>query len=149
MNNLDPASRQRLISLLAIKNPASVYRLSATSRSLKNNTAEKRRQLNALKSVVRRKAAYVRHFKSVTPGGQKRLSSPLFEARRGATVIAKSLPVVRKASHRARRVFAARKAYADYQHGRGTWNRFVRINAKIGLGNSPMTKEKARKMYPS
>lgn len=149
MNNLDPLTRQRVIAALARVQPTSVYQLGTVSRSMRNETANKQRQLTALKHLVRRKVARIRHFESpIQVGGQRtRLRSALFNAKRTAFGIARLNPMLKKVSRRARRVFAARKAYEDYQKNAGNWNRFVRINAKIGLGNGLMTKEKARRMY--
>jgi len=140
MENLDPLARRHVIAALAVSQPASVFRLAATSRGLKNNTQDKRSQLTALKRLLHRKAAFRRHSNELG-----RLENNLFNAKRTAYRIGQMSPARQRAYTQKRLRNAAAVAYYQYQTT-GNWNRFVRIHAKRGLGGN-ISRVEARRLY--
>lgn len=141
MNNLDPLARQRIIASLARLQPASVFRLSTTSRTMQAATANKMKQINALKRAIRRRRAIKLHFEHREPGFSGRLRNPLFEAKIEAHRRTRMTTPTR-------RLWAARRAYSRYEQ-KGTqnaWNEFVRAHAKRGIGNI-VTRKNARNIY--
>ena len=151
MNNLDPLSRQKIIATLARLQPAAVVRLSATSRAMRNETANKKRQIDALKRLVRRRRAIKLHFETPTqPGGPRgRLRSPLHMDRLRARAMTFYTPR-RLAARRTKMVgWRATLAYKNYNEHRtnAMWNRFVRIHAKRPGYNATITRQQARNMY--
>lgn len=151
MNNLDPLARQKIIVSLARLQPASVVRLSMTSRAMRNETENKRKQLNALKRLVRRRVARMRHFESpIHPGGHRgRLSSPLYHARLIAHAYARMTPTRISGQKIRRLLHGAKKAYIDYTRHttNAMWGRFVRIHAKRPGHTAAITRQQARNMY--
>lgn len=150
MNNLDPLARSQIIASLARVQPSAVIRLSTVSRAMRNETANKK-QLNALKRLVRRRVARMHHFESPRqPGGPRgRLRSPLHLNRMRAHGMRFYTPR-RLAARRTRMVqWRASLAYRNYNHykTRAMWNRFVRIHAKRPGYNTTITQQQARNMY--
>ena len=151
MNNLDPLSRRTIIASLARLQPAAVVRLGTTSRAMQANTANKKRQLDALKRLVRRRVARIRHFESPRQPGRPRgrVRSPLYEARMRAHGLSFYTPR-RLAAYKIRqaqwRATLAYKNYEDYRTN-AMWNRFVRIHTKRPGFNTTITRQQARNMY--
>lgn len=146
-SNLDPASRQQVIRALSRVDPATAVRLATVSRAMQNNSSQVQSQLDALKRVVRRKVARMRHF---TPTG--RLNENLWENRITAIRRGQMSPARRRAAIKRHLVMVSvPRAYTDYlTASRGNknaaWNRFVRIYVKSG-GRANITREQARNRY--
>ena len=152
MNNLDPLSRRTIIASLARLQPAAVVRLGTTSRAMQANTANKKRQLDALKRLVRRRVARIRHFESPRQPGRPRgrLRSPLHEAKIRAAAFRYMSELTRRAAKRHDMYMSAARAYFNYERSgtQANWNRFVRIHAKRpGWFNTSITRQQARNMY--
>jgi len=150
-SNLDPASRQKVIRALSQVDPATAVRLAAVSKSMQQNSGPSRSQLDALKRVVRRKVARMRHIE--TAGGSSRLiNDNLWRAGQEAARRGKMTPANRQDAIKRHLMFrAVPRAYTQYlaaQVGNknAAWNRFVRVYIKSG-GKPNINRKEAWRLY--
>lgn len=123
--------------------PKTLLRYAATSKSVWNATNVERRRIDALKRVVRRRVARMRHFDVLGP--LRRLKLPLFENRNAAIQRLTMSPGNVQAVKRERVRREARRAYGTYVRN-GNWNQFVRVHMKSG-GKPNISRLEARRMY--
>jgi hypothetical protein len=150
-SNIDPASRQQVFRALLRVDPATAVRLAAVSKSMQQNSGPLRAQLDALKRVVRRKVARMRHIETV--GGRSRLiNQSLWNARQTAAQRGQMSPESRRASIKKHlRISVATRAYRRFESAKvgnrnAAWNRFVQIYVSSG-GKPNITRNEAFRLY--
>ena len=143
MNNLQPELLYEVARALARQSPATVYRLSLVNKKTKQAVAPTIRSLNALKRLIRRRVAIMRHFNQYG-----RLGNALYREKAKAVARSHMTPNQKRRSQQRNRAIAASVAYARYQNS-GTevaWNRFVRAHIAAGR-NRTITRAIARNTY--
>ena len=117
--------------------PKSLVRYAATSKNAYQSTAIERSRIAALKRVLRRRIARMRHFENGV------LRTSLHEARTTAVARASMTP----AERRARRVSAVRNAFWRVNpNNPAQWRRFVQLHVASG-GSPNITVRNAIRMY--
>lgn len=126
--------------------PKSLVRYAATSRRAYESTAIERSRIAALKRVLRRRIARMRHFEP--PHGSPRfLTRNLQEAHAIAIARAGMSPGLRKRNAQMRRIQAVRIAFGRLHPGTNAqWRRFVQMHVNIG-GSPSITFKNAVRLY--
>jgi hypothetical protein len=128
--------------------PKSIIRYGATSRSAYNSLALERGRIAALKRILRRRVARMKHFNTPPiPGARRFLRPSLQHARTVAITRAGMSPSMRRRAILIARTQAARNAFwKTSPKNQESWNRFIRIHVKSG-GSPSITLRRAVRMY--